>query len=169
MYNLNEWFNNRNDHNQKTTQFDFHLFLSIRPGIILWPALNLLLLLTILKYNRQISIRFALSILLQTIYIINVFMNETSMIRQSLDISPPSSFDALFTNLCWVPFMATLTSVCQTFYRKSNINYSAFIVVLHWKKSSTCSYIYSSSLYYFLYLWLFITTSSHASTCVSKL
>jgi hypothetical protein len=81
MYNLNEGFNNRNDHNQKTTQFDFHLFLSIRPGIILWPALNLLLLLTILKYNRQISIRFALTILLQTIYIINVFMNETSMIR----------------------------------------------------------------------------------------
>ncbi|CAF3539303.1 unnamed protein product [Rotaria sp. Silwood1] len=104
---------NEIDHNQKRTQFDFHLFLSIRPGIILWPALNLLLFLTILKYNRQISIRFALSILLQTIYIINVFVNETSMIRQSLDISPPSSFDATFTNLCWVPFMATLTSVCS--------------------------------------------------------
>ncbi|CAF1060837.1 unnamed protein product [Adineta steineri] len=101
---------NQHDHNQKQTHFDFHLFISIRPGIILWPALNLLLLLTILKYNRQISIRFTLSILLQTIYIINVFINETTMIRQSLDISPPSSFDALFTNLCWVPFMATLTS-----------------------------------------------------------
>jgi hypothetical protein len=101
----------RNDHQKKQTHFDFHLFLSIRPGILLWPILNLILLLTILKYNRQISIRFALSIFLQTIYIINVFINETSMIRQSLDISPPSSFDALFTNLCWVPFMATLTSV----------------------------------------------------------
>lgn len=101
----------RNDDNQKQTQFDFQLFLSIRPGIILWPILNLLLLLTILKYNHQISIRFALSILLQTIYIINVFINETSMIRQSLEISPPSSFDAIFTNLCWVPFISTLTSV----------------------------------------------------------
>jgi hypothetical protein len=107
---------NRNDHDKKPMQFDFHLFLSIRPGIILWPILNLLLLLTILQYNRQISVRFALSILLQTIYIINVFINETSMIRQSLDISPPSSFDALFTNLCWVPFMATLTSVGTIFY-----------------------------------------------------
>ena len=96
----------RNDH-----RFDIHLFLSIRPGILLWPALNLLLLLTILKYNRQISVRLALSIVLQTIYILNVFLNETTMIRQSLDISPPLSFDALFTNLCWVPFMATLTSV----------------------------------------------------------
>ncbi len=66
----------------------------------------------ILRYNQQVSIRFALSILLQTVYILNVFVNETSMIRQSLDISPPSSFDAVFTNLCWVPFMATLTSVC---------------------------------------------------------
>ena len=96
---------------EKPGRFDFHLFLSIRPGIILWPALNLLLLLTIVKYNRRLSIRFLLSIVLQTIYIVNVFMNETSMIRQSLDVSPPSSFDALFTNLCWVPFTATLTSV----------------------------------------------------------
>lgn len=102
----------RHDDRQSPTHFDFHLFISIRPGIILWPALNLLLLLTILKYNRQVSIRFALSVLLQTVYILNVFVNETSMIRQSLDISPPSSFDAVFTNLCWVPFMATLTSVC---------------------------------------------------------
>ena len=76
--------------------------------------LNFLLFLTILKYNHQVSIRFALSILLQTIYIVSVFINETSMIRQSLDVSPPSSFDAIFTNLCWVPFMATLTSVRST-------------------------------------------------------
>ncbi|CAF0929920.1 unnamed protein product [Rotaria sordida] len=102
---------NEINYNKKQIQFDFHLFLSIRPGIILWPVLNLLLFLTIIKYNRQISIRFALSILLQTIYIINVFINETSMIRQALDISPPSSFDAIFTNLCWVPFIATLTSI----------------------------------------------------------
>ena len=104
--------NDNNNNNPKQTLFDYHLFISIRPGILLWPILNLLLLLTILKYNRQISIRLALSIVLQTIYIINVFINETSMIRQSLDISPPSSFDALFTNLCWVPFIATFTSVC---------------------------------------------------------
>ncbi|CAF3564179.1 unnamed protein product [Rotaria sp. Silwood1] len=121
---------NEIDHNQKRTQFDFHLFLSIRPGIILWPALNLLLFLTILKYNRQISIRFALSILLQTIYIINVFVNETSMIRQSLDISPPSSFDATFTNLCWVPFMATLTSFYIGSSNRPVHTYSLFLAVV---------------------------------------
>lgn len=108
------------NHPSKETCFDFHLFLSIRPGILLWPGLNLLLLLTILKYNRQISIRFALSVLFQTIYIINVFVHETSMIRQSLDLSPPASFDALFTNLCWVPFTATLTSVGSIFHSKAN-------------------------------------------------
>jgi hypothetical protein len=149
-------------------QFDFHLFLSIRPGIILWPILNLLLLLTILQYNRQISVRFALSILLQTIYIINVFINETSMIRQSLDISPPSSFDALFTNLCWVPFIATLTSVGTIFYRIFEKNVSV-IQVLHWKKSSTDFYIHSSCCCYIIYLWIFITTSCYASAGVSKL
>ncbi|CAF2060569.1 unnamed protein product [Rotaria magnacalcarata] len=121
---------NENDPNQKQTQFDFHLFLSIRPGIILWPALNFLLFLTILKYNRQISIRFAISILLQTIYIINVFMNETSMIRQSLDISPPSSFDAIFTNLCWVPFMATLTSFYIGRSNRPVNTYSLFLAVI---------------------------------------
>lgn len=110
--NVDHEFHLRNGRlHQQDTPFDFHLFLSIRPGIVLWPALNLLLLLTIVQYNRQVSIRFVLSILFQTIYILNVFINETSMIRQSLDISPPSSFDALFTNLCWVPFTATLTSV----------------------------------------------------------
>lgn len=112
------------NHPSKETRFDFHLFLSIRPGILLWPGLNLLLLLTILKYNRQISIRFALSILFQTIYIINVFVHETSMIRQSLDLSPPASFDALFTNLCWVPFTATLTSVSLIVHRKANDRFS---------------------------------------------
>lgn len=96
---------------QQSASFDFHLFLSIRPGLLLWPGLNCLLLITLIAYNHRISIRLALSILLQTIYMINVFFHETSMIRQSLDLSPPSSFDALFTNLCWVPFTATLTSV----------------------------------------------------------
>lgn len=116
-----------NHENQQETYFDFHLFLSIRPGIILWPVLNFLLLLTIIQYNHQISIRFALSILLQTIYIINVFINETSMIRQSLDISPPLSFDAIFTNLCWVPFIATLTSV-TFFYSSIRKNSELFFV-----------------------------------------
>ena len=112
------------NHPPKETHFDFHLFLSIRPGILLWPGLNLLLLLTILNYNRQISIRFALSVLFQTIYIINVFVHETSMIRQSLDLSPPASFDALFTNLCWVPFTATLTSVGSIVHSKANRSFS---------------------------------------------
>ncbi|CAF0766747.1 unnamed protein product [Rotaria sordida] len=121
---------NEINYNKKQIQFDFHLFLSIRPGIILWPVLNLLLFLNIIKYNRQISIRFALSILLQTIYIINVFINETSMIRQSLDISPPSSFDAIFTNLCWVPFMATLTSFYIGRSHRSVHTYILFLAVI---------------------------------------
>ncbi|CAF0809506.1 unnamed protein product [Adineta ricciae] len=115
------------EQHQKQTYFDYHLFLAIRPGILLWPALNFLLLLTILKYNRQVSVRFALSILLQTIYIVNVFINETSMIRQSLEISPPSSFDAIFTNLCWVPFMATLTSF---YIGKSHRPVHVYILIL---------------------------------------
>jgi hypothetical protein len=102
----------RNDRlHRQQIQFDYHVFLWIRVGLLLWPVLNLVLLLTLVQYNRQISIRLTLSILLQTIYIINVFINETSMIRQSLDVSSALSFDALFTNLCWVPFMATITSV----------------------------------------------------------
>lgn len=151
------------DHQQQT-QFDFQLFLSIRPGIILWPALNFLLFLTILKYNRQISIRFAISILLQTIYIINIFLNETSMIRQSLDISPPSSFDAIFTNLCWIPFTATLTSVCPQTHKSSKI-YVSFSV-LHWKKSSTSKHILSYPSYCTFSLWLYHATSCYASTRV---
>ena len=99
---------------ERETRFDSHLFLFIRSGIVLWPALNLLLLLNIIEHNHQVSIRLALSLFLQTIYIINVFINETSMIRQSLDFLPPTSFDAFFTNLCWIPFTATLTTVRMT-------------------------------------------------------
>jgi len=93
------------------------------------------------------------------------------MIRQSLDISPPSSFDALFTNLCWVPFMATLTSVRSILYRISNDSKKkiSVILVLHWKKSSTCSDIYSSPGYDTLYFWLLITTSCYTATRVSEL
>lgn len=47
------------------------------------------------------------------------------MIRQSLDLSPPASFDALFTNLCWVPFTATLTSVR---------------IIFHYLKDTQCSF-----------------------------
>ena len=152
------------DRTGKSARFDFHLFLSIRPGIILWPALNLLLLLSIVKYNRRLSIRLLLSIVLQTVYIVNVFINETSMIRQSLDVSPPSSFDALFTNLCWVPFTATLTSVGSL----ARTLHSRCCSVLHWQESSTGSSIGASSQHGSLRLWLRPATSRCTSTNVNE-
>lgn len=92
--------------------FDIELFASIRLGIMLWPTLNFLILLMSIETNQRLSIRLVLSILFQTIYIVNIFLNETSMIRQSFDVlSSSSSFDTLFTNVCWVPFMSTLTTV----------------------------------------------------------
>ena len=89
------------------------------------------------------------------------------MIRQSLDLSPPASFDALFTNLCWVPFTATLTSVSLNSHL-GDTHFFSLITVLHREKSATRFSIYSYSSRCILHHWIFVTTFRSTATCVSE-
>ncbi|MEE6473757.1 hypothetical protein FKM82_010161 [Ascaphus truei] len=100
--------------NPRIGKFDLKYFTELRPGLIGWVLINLIMLLAEMKMqNRGVpSVSMILVNSFQLLYVAHAFWNEEAVLTSMDIVHDGFGFMLAFGNLVWVPFTYTL----QTFY-----------------------------------------------------
>ncbi|XP_004691087.1 PREDICTED: lamin-B receptor [Condylura cristata] len=100
--------------NPRIGNFDLKYFCELRPGLIGWVVINLVMLLTEMKvYNRAVpSLAMILVTSFQLLYVVDALWNEEAVLTTMDIIHDGFGFMLAFGDLVWVPFIYSL----QAFY-----------------------------------------------------